>query len=169
MKATIDSTGTLTIVPESETEAYALRCYGKKFNSDTPPALRFYWEEIHSPGGCRRPAKGSSKPNQFWPFDKDETARIQQGQPPLTKSQLDLIKGSGMKTDAMRLRYLMDAEVLEGFAHVEPDRYDCASQCAEMAGRKEPNEDDELNGFRLMIDMAAFADSSAAKAAAAGA
>lgn len=168
MKATIDSTGTLVIVPESETEAYALRCYGEKFNSDTPPELRFCWEEIHSPSGSK-PAKGSAKPNQFWPFDKDETARIQQGQPPLTRSQLNSIETSGMKTDAMRLRYLMDNEVLDGFAHIKPDRYDCASQCAEMAGRKEPNEDDELNGFRLMIDLAASADSSAAKVAAAGA
>jgi hypothetical protein len=115
MKATIDSTGTLTIVPESEVEAYALRCYGKKFNSDTPPALRFCWEEIHSPTGAK-PAKGSAKANQFWPFDKDETARIQQGQPPLTKSQLDLIKGSEMKpdvdtsdaADAARFRWILE-------------------------------------------------------------
>lgn len=108
-----------------------------------------------------KPAKGSAKPNQFWPFDEDETAMIQQGQPPLTRSQLNLIETSGMKADAMRLRYLMDNEVLDGFAHVEPDRYECASQCAEMAGREEPNEDDELNGFRLLIDMAIHADSAA--------
>ena len=163
MRATIDSTGALTIVPESETEAYALRCYSEKFNSDTQPQICFCWEEIHSPGGVK-PAKGSTKPSGFWPFNKDETARIQQDQPPLTKSQLNLIETSGMKTDTMRLRYLMDRKVFYGFAHIEPDRYDCASQCAEMAGRKEPNEDDELNGFRLMIDLAAFADSSAAGA-----
>ena len=116
MRAAIDSTGTLTIVPENEAEAYALRCYGKKFNSDTPPELRFCWEEIHSPNGAK-PAKGSAKPNQFWPFDKDETARIQQGQPPLARSQLNLIKTSGMEingadtsdaADAARFRWILE-------------------------------------------------------------
>jgi hypothetical protein len=116
MRATIDSTGTLTIAPESETEAYALRCYSEKFNSDTQPQICFCWEEIHSPGDAK-PAKGSAKPNQFWPFDKDETARIQQGQPPLTRSQPIPIKTGGMEingadtsdaADAARFRWLLE-------------------------------------------------------------
>ena len=47
MRATIDSTGCLTIVPESEIEAYALRCYQEKFDSDTQPVIKFNWGEIH--------------------------------------------------------------------------------------------------------------------------
>jgi hypothetical protein len=155
MRATIDSTGTLTIVPESEVEAYALRCYGEKFKSETPPALCFGWEEIHSPGDVK-PAKGSVKPNQFWPFDKDETARIQQGKPPLTKSQLDLIKGSGMTpyvdtsdvADAARFRW-----ILEGNGYYMEETGLCGiSPCSE----------EEKNLARLKIDKEMKADHSQA-------
>jgi hypothetical protein len=116
MRATIDSTGTLVIVPESETEAYALRCFHEKSSSNTPPAICFRLEGIHSPGDVK-PAKGSAKPNRFWPFDKDETARIQQGQPPLTRSQPIPIKTGGMEingadtsdaADAARFRWLLE-------------------------------------------------------------
>ena len=44
MKATIDKSGMLSIIPENEVEAYAIRCYMEKFNSDTPPAIRFAWD-----------------------------------------------------------------------------------------------------------------------------
>lgn len=46
MKATIDRTGRLTVIPENEIETYALRCYAEKFNSDTPPEICFQWEGI---------------------------------------------------------------------------------------------------------------------------
>lgn len=85
MRATIDSTGTLTIVPESEIEAYALRCYHEKFKSDAPPAICFAWEKIHSPGDAK-PAKESAKPNKFWPFNEEETARIYMQKPLVVKS-----------------------------------------------------------------------------------
>lgn len=49
MKATIEKSGMLSIIPENEVEAYAIRCYMEKFNSDTPPAIRFAWDApIHS-------------------------------------------------------------------------------------------------------------------------
>lgn len=77
MRATIDSTGTLTIVPENEIESYALRCYQEKFESDTPPAIRFTWDEIHTPGDVK-PAKGSEKKPQFFPFTAEEFMRVRQ-------------------------------------------------------------------------------------------
>lgn len=43
MRATIDSTGTLIIVPENEIEAYALRCYQEKFESGAA-AICFGWD-----------------------------------------------------------------------------------------------------------------------------
>lgn len=54
--------------------------------------------------------------------------------------------------DAERLVYLM--RELDGFVHVQRDRYDYAMACALAAGRDEPNEADELNGFRQMVDCA---------------
>jgi hypothetical protein len=86
MRATIDSTGRLTIVPESEVEAYAIRCYAEKFNSDHPPEICFEWEAIHSRDDVK-PSKGSTKPSQFWPFDEVETARIRQGLTPQPHQQ----------------------------------------------------------------------------------
>lgn len=88
MRAVIDSTGTLTIVPENETEAYALRCYQEKFNSDTPPAICFQWDKIHSPKDVK-PAKGAGGPGRYWPFNQEETDRVLQGLPPLTKAHGD--------------------------------------------------------------------------------
>lgn len=57
-----------------------------------------------------------------------------------------------MASDAERLVYLMDA--LDGFCHVKKDRYDYAMEEAVAAGRDEPNSEDELNGFRAMLDEA---------------
>lgn len=75
MRATIDSTGRLTVVPESEIEAYALRCYTEKYNSDTPPELCFQWEEIHSPGDVKA-SKGSEKKPRYFPFTSEEFERV---------------------------------------------------------------------------------------------
>ena len=61
------------------------------------------------------------------------------------------------RPDTRRLRYLMN-DGPDGFAHVPMDRYDYAMQLAERSGREEPTDDDELNGFRLMIDAAMAAD-----------
>lgn len=77
MRATIDSTGCLTIVPESEIEAYALRCYQEKFDSDTPPATKFGWGEIHSPGDVKA-SKGSEKQLRYLPFTAEEFVRVMQ-------------------------------------------------------------------------------------------
>lgn len=77
MRATIDSTGCLTIVPESEIEAYALRCYQEKFDSDTPSATKFGWGEIHSPGDVKA-SKGSEKQLRYLPFTAEEFVRVMQ-------------------------------------------------------------------------------------------
>jgi hypothetical protein len=65
---------------------------------------------------------------------------------------------SDLRPDTRRLMYLMHNGP-DGFVHVEKDRYEYAMERAEMAGRDEPNETDELNGFRLMIDAAMAAES----------
>lgn len=57
-----------------------------------------------------------------------------------------------MPSDSERLRALMKADVLEGFACLPRDRYDYASEVAELNGHEEPTETDELDGFRQMID-----------------
>jgi hypothetical protein len=77
MRATIDSTGCLTVVPESEIEAYALRCYQEKFDSDTPPAIKFVWDEIHSPGDVKA-SRGSEKQPRYFPFTAEEFVRVMQ-------------------------------------------------------------------------------------------
>jgi hypothetical protein len=64
---------------------------------------------------------------------------------------------SSYMADERRLRYLMNTAV-EGFAHIPKDRYDYACEHATKQGREEPNELDELNGFRQMIDDAMIAD-----------
>lgn len=61
------------------------------------------------------------------------------------------------RPDTRRLRYLMQNGP-EGFCHVAKSRYDFAVEVAEQAGRDEPTEMDELNGFRLLIDAAMAAD-----------
>lgn len=58
-----------------------------------------------------------------------------------------------MKNDAVRLRFMME-DGIEGFVHVKKDRYEYALDVANENNRDEPNEDDELEGFRRMIDCA---------------
>ena len=65
-------------------------------------------------------------------------------------------------TDSTRLAYLMK-DGCDGFFHVKKDRYEYAMEQAEAAGRDEPNEEDELNGFRLLIDEAIRRDDELAK------
>jgi hypothetical protein len=66
-----------------------------------------------------------------------------------------------LRPDAKRLLYLFDAGAIEGFANVEKDMYDYASELAERSGREEPNRMDELNAVRLLIDAAMAADEAA--------
>ena len=65
-----------------------------------------------------------------------------------------------LRPDAKRLLYLLDAGAIEGFAHVEKDVYQYASELAERGDREEPNRMDELNAVRLLIDAAMAADES---------
>lgn len=55
-------------------------------------------------------------------------------------------------TDEQRLQFLM--QDVESFFKVALDRYEYASLVAEESGRVEPNEEDELEGFRRMVDEA---------------
>lgn len=59
-----------------------------------------------------------------------------------------------LREDAKRLMF---ACLFDGYTTVDKDRYDFATECAEVAGRDEPNEDDDLNGLRLLIDAAMVA------------
>lgn len=55
-------------------------------------------------------------------------------------------------SDAERLRFLMqDIDAVEG---VRFDRYDLASEIAAGNKHSEPDADDELDGFRLLLDYA---------------
>jgi hypothetical protein len=55
-------------------------------------------------------------------------------------------------TDTDRLRFLMTE--IEGFQNVEKDRYEFASDVADERGNLGPSDDDELEGFRRLIDAA---------------
>lgn len=57
--------------------------------------------------------------------------------------------------DAERLRF---AFIADGFVNLPKDRNDYAMDCAEEAGRDEPNAEDELNGVRRLIDAAMDAE-----------
>ena len=57
-----------------------------------------------------------------------------------------------MPTDADRLRYILENEVLDGFVNIQKDRYDYAMDVANELGHEEPTKDDELEGFRRLID-----------------
>lgn len=54
-------------------------------------------------------------------------------------------------TDADRLMFVFE---VDGFVHVEKDRYDYAMDVAEENGRDEPSAHDELEGVRRLIDAA---------------
>lgn len=60
------------------------------------------------------------------------------------------------RPDTRRLRWVM--RHCEGFGGIKNDRHDYAMELAAMSGRDEPNETDELNGFRLLIDVAMAAE-----------
>ena len=60
--------------------------------------------------------------------------------------------------DALRLRFVMECGAIEGFFGVDMDRYEYACEVAQEHGRDEPNEDDELEGFRRLIDTAIAKD-----------
>jgi hypothetical protein len=59
---------------------------------------------------------------------------------------------SSQTSDTTRLRYLM--REIDGFVNVKGDRYDYAMMVAADEGREVPTEQDELDGFRRMIDCA---------------
>lgn len=54
--------------------------------------------------------------------------------------------------DTRRLRFVMGS--IDGFGNVSKDRYELALVFAAAGRRDEPSESDELNGFRLLVDMA---------------
>lgn len=56
-------------------------------------------------------------------------------------------------SDAERLKFLMQ-EGPDGFVNVLKDRHQYAMEVAEEKGREIPNEQDEIEGFRRMIDCA---------------
>lgn len=58
-----------------------------------------------------------------------------------------------MNSDTDRLLHMIKTGC-DGFVHVKKDRYEYASEVAEEKGRDEPNEEDELEGYRRMIDCA---------------
>lgn len=55
-------------------------------------------------------------------------------------------------SDTTRLRWLM--QEVDGLCNVRLDRYAYAAMVAEEEGREEPNDQDMLDGFRRMIDLA---------------
>jgi hypothetical protein len=55
-------------------------------------------------------------------------------------------------SDTKRLKFLMDNCYIEGFINVAKDRYEYSYEVASEEGRDEPNEADELEGFRRLID-----------------
>lgn len=57
-----------------------------------------------------------------------------------------------LEKDAARLMYM--AKDMDGFVHVDRDKYDYAIECMEEAGREEVSEEDEIKGLRRMIDAA---------------
>lgn len=59
-----------------------------------------------------------------------------------------------MASDTARLKFLMTDGCVEGFVGLEKDRYEFAYDVAVEEGREEPNDADELEGFRRLIDAA---------------
>ena len=58
-----------------------------------------------------------------------------------------------LRPDTRRLMFLMKSGI-DGLANVQKDRHEYAMEVAHRWGREEPNEMDELIGFREMIDDA---------------
>lgn len=57
-------------------------------------------------------------------------------------------------SDTERLKFIMKESGIEGFIGVAKDRYEYALDIAIERGRDEPNERDEMDGFRMLIDEA---------------
>ena len=57
-------------------------------------------------------------------------------------------------SDDVRLRFLLKAGAPDGFTGIDKDRYEFAYEVAKERGHEEPDEQDELDGFRRMIDAA---------------
>ena len=55
-----------------------------------------------------------------------------------------------MTKDDMRFEFLMSQ--IDGFCSIEKDRHDFAIEVATEEGRDEPTLEDEINGFRRLID-----------------
>jgi hypothetical protein len=60
-----------------------------------------------------------------------------------------------MFTDEQRLKFLM--QNVDSFFKIEMDRFEYSWEVAEEMGRGEPNAEDELEGFRRMVDDAMVA------------
>ena len=56
------------------------------------------------------------------------------------------------KSDSDRITYLLTIDIFDGFVDVQKDRYEYAMDVAKENGRDEPTFEDELEGFRRMID-----------------
>ena len=69
------------------------------------------------------------------------------------KAKLSAVSNAAAR-ESLRLRFLMKAELLDGFVSVPMDRYEYACEVAQERGHDEPTEDDELEGFRRLIDAA---------------
>lgn len=83
--------------------------------------------------------------------DANLANKLEVGFNPLTVLELlDMLEAA--QKDAARLMYA--TKDYDGFEHVKLDKYDYAIECMEDAGRNEPNEEDELNGVRKLIDAA---------------
>ena len=57
-----------------------------------------------------------------------------------------------MFTDEQRMKFIM--QDCESYLNVDNDRYDYAMDVAEEHGRMSPTEEDEIEGFRRMVDEA---------------
>jgi hypothetical protein len=56
--------------------------------------------------------------------------------------------------DGERLFYVFSDTGIDGFTNVDKDRYEYASEVADENGRDEPNQPDEIEGIRRLIDAA---------------
>ena len=62
-----------------------------------------------------------------------------------------------MFTDEQRLRFLMSEADIDSFFRVKKDRYEYAQDVALDNGSREVSYEDELEGFRRMVDDAMVA------------
>lgn len=57
-----------------------------------------------------------------------------------------------MRTDTDRFKTILALELFDGLEGVEKSLFEYQLDQAMAHGGKEPNEDDELNGLRMMLD-----------------